>query len=193
MSDPAARRTRVCCGGYHAPAVAQSAGVKFAQAGVTGVEYASATQAGQGLAGLALFPDHYLGPFAPVVPTPTEAPVLPQQRPGLPRSLYPVIAERARYESLRELAAAYGVSRRLSARSCDVETLRPHHRPPPSEAPHLTGPGPVLRPGRFSPPGGTGGGGASRGWRQRRGPPVLPPPSASELAAQRWATVHDAV
>ena len=75
-----------------------------------GVESATATREGQGLAGMAVFPDYYLGPFAPAVPTPTTAPIPPQQRPRLPRNLYPAIAERARYESLRDLAAEYGVS-----------------------------------------------------------------------------------
>jgi hypothetical protein len=56
-----------------------------------------------------VFPDYYLGPFEPVVPALTAAPVPPQRRPRLPRSVYPAIAERARYESLRDLAAAYGV------------------------------------------------------------------------------------
>jgi hypothetical protein len=59
---------------------------------------------------MAVFPDYYLGPFEPVVPTPTTAPIPPQQRPRLPRSCYAAIAERARYESLRDLAAEYGVS-----------------------------------------------------------------------------------
>ena len=42
-------------------------------------------------------------------PTSISAPS-PQQRPRLPRSSYPAIAERARYESLRDLADEYGVS-----------------------------------------------------------------------------------
>ena len=74
-----------------------------------GVEYASATREGQGIAGMAVFPDYYLGPFAPEAPPPA-ALIPPQQRPRLPRSSYPAIAERARHESLRDLAAEHGVS-----------------------------------------------------------------------------------
>ena len=48
---------------------------------VTGVEYATVTRDGQGLAGMALFPAYYLGPFAPAAPAPAAAPRLPQQRP----------------------------------------------------------------------------------------------------------------
>lgn len=77
---------------------------------LTGVECATATREGQGLAGMAVFPDYYLGPFEPAVPTPATAPIPPQQRPRLPRSCYPIIDERARHESLRDLAAEYGVS-----------------------------------------------------------------------------------
>ena len=84
--------------------------VKCARAEPIGVEYATATREGQGLAGITVFPDYYRGPFEPVVPTLTAAPIPPQRRPRLPRSSYPTIAERARYESLRELAAEYGVS-----------------------------------------------------------------------------------
>jgi hypothetical protein len=76
---------------------------------VTGVDYASATREGQGLASLSLFPDYYLGPFAPEAPSPAAAPP-PQHRPRLPHSSYPAIAERARHESLRDLAAEYGVT-----------------------------------------------------------------------------------
>jgi Zn-dependent peptidase ImmA (M78 family) len=59
---------------------------------------------------MAAFPDYYLGPFAPETPSPATALPLPQQRPRLPRSVYPTIAKRAQYESLRDLAAEYGVS-----------------------------------------------------------------------------------
>jgi hypothetical protein len=58
---------------------------------------------------MAVFPDYYLGPFAPEAPVSAASPPL-QQRPRLPRSSYPTIAERARHESLRDLAAEYGVS-----------------------------------------------------------------------------------
>lgn len=46
--------------------------------------------------------------FAPEPPT--QEPTKPeQQRPRLNQALWPIIAERARHESLRDLAAAYGV------------------------------------------------------------------------------------
>ena len=93
------------------PAVAAPpAAVKCARAEPTGVDYATATREGPGLAGMAMFPDYYLGPFAPEAPSPAAVPPPRQQRPRLPRNLYPIIAERARHESLRDLAAEYGVS-----------------------------------------------------------------------------------
>ena len=82
---------------------------------MTGVTHAGSIP----LAGL--FPAYYPVPALPVVPKPQPPP--PQKRPQLPRTLWPEIAERARYESLRDLAMEYDVShetirtivRRLSA------------------------------------------------------------------------------
>ena len=84
--------------------------VKAETAEVTGVECATATREGRGLAGRAVVPAYYLGPFVPSAPSPAAALPPPQQRPRLSRSAYPTIAERSRYESLRDLAAEYGVS-----------------------------------------------------------------------------------
>jgi hypothetical protein len=69
-----------------------------------------ATRDGQELARLSLFPDYYLGPFAPESPSPITVPIPPQQRPRLPRELYLAIAERAQHESSRDLATEYGDS-----------------------------------------------------------------------------------
>ena len=103
--------------------------VKRVLAELPGVEYASAMRDGQGLASLPLFPDYYLGPFAPETPSPATALPPPQRRPRLPRSAYPAIAERARHESLRDLAIAYDVSHETirtivwkTGRACGVAT-----------------------------------------------------------------------
>ncbi len=55
------------------------------------------------------FPAYFPVP-APPVPAPTRKPILSQHCPRLPRELWPEIAERARHESLHDLAEAYGVS-----------------------------------------------------------------------------------
>ncbi len=50
--------------------------------------------------------------YFPVPPPPAAAPEPPprQKRPQLSQALWPEIAERARHESLRDLASVYGVS-----------------------------------------------------------------------------------
>ena len=55
-----------------------------------------------------IFPARFPVPAPPVEQVP--APPPGQRRPRLALALYPVIAERARHESLRDLAVAYGVS-----------------------------------------------------------------------------------
>ena len=76
--------------------------VKAAIAEPTGVTHAGSIP----LAGL--FPAYYPVPALPAAPKPQPPPR--QKRPQLPRSLWPEIAKRAQHESLRELAAQYGVS-----------------------------------------------------------------------------------
>ena len=74
---------------------------------MVGVQYApSHTQAGG--SGPERFPA-YSPIFAPKPPTKGSA-TPKQQRPRLDRALWPIISDRARYESLRDLAAEYGVS-----------------------------------------------------------------------------------
>ncbi len=46
----------------------------------------------------------------PAPPPTTPTPTLPQKRPQLSQRLWPEIAQRAQHESLRDLAAEYGVS-----------------------------------------------------------------------------------
>jgi hypothetical protein len=58
--------------------------------------------------GVACFPARFPTGLPPVVAE--EEYVPPQHRPRLDRALVPAIAERARCESLRDLAAEYGVS-----------------------------------------------------------------------------------
>ncbi len=80
------------------PAV-KFAGIELVE--VTGVGYASS------IPPAALFPSYF------PVPLPSAAAPEPpprQHRPHLPRTLWPEIAERARYASLRDLATEYGVS-----------------------------------------------------------------------------------
>ena len=55
-----------------------------------------------------VFPAHFPVPEPPVVLVPP--PVPRQRRRRLAPALYPIIVERARHESLRDLAVAYGVS-----------------------------------------------------------------------------------
>jgi hypothetical protein len=55
-----------------------------------------------------LFPARFPVPAPPVEPDATLPPR--QERSRLPRQLCPVIAERARYESLRDLAIEFAVS-----------------------------------------------------------------------------------
>jgi Mg2+ and Co2+ transporter CorA len=74
---------------------------------VTGVEYAPLHAQSAGSCSTR-FPAYT--PIA-ALPSPDKPPEKPkQQHPRLDRSLWPAIAERARRESLRELAAEYGVS-----------------------------------------------------------------------------------
>jgi hypothetical protein len=56
-----------------------------------------------------IFPVYFPVPEPPVAPA-LPAPPPSQRRPRLAPSLYPLIAERARQESLRDLAMEYGVS-----------------------------------------------------------------------------------
>ena len=90
--------------------------VKFAVAEVTGVGYASS------LPPAALFPAYF-----PVPALPAAAPEPPprQKRPRLSRTLWPEIAELARYASLRDLAAEYGVSHE-TIRGIVRRVERPH-------------------------------------------------------------------
>ena len=74
---------------------------------VTGVEYAPSHMLSGGVRAVR-FPA-YSPVFAPELLT-MDVTRPKQQRPRLDRSLWPVIAERARRESLRDLAAEYGVS-----------------------------------------------------------------------------------
>ena len=93
---------------------------------VTGVEYAASHMLSDGVRAVR-FPT-YSPVSAPELPA--QAAMRPkQQRPRLDCSLWPVIAERARHESLRDLAAEYGVShetiravvRRAAGALCDAE------------------------------------------------------------------------
>jgi hypothetical protein len=84
--------------------------VKAEYAGLTGFEPASAIPP-NGASAAVIFPAQY--PVFKVLPNGMQAarPATPKQkRPRLHPSRWPEIAERARYESLRDLAAAYSVS-----------------------------------------------------------------------------------
>ncbi len=52
----------------------------------------------------------HVATFYGVVEGLSSPPIPPQKRPRLDRRQHPIIADRARYESLRDLAIAYGVS-----------------------------------------------------------------------------------
>src|SRR5205823_7660113 len=88
----------------------QRPAVKAEIAGLTGVEPASAISP-RATPATAVFPAHY-PLFAVLPPAMRQArPATPkQQRPRIHPADWPRIAERARYESLRDLAAEYGVS-----------------------------------------------------------------------------------
>jgi len=58
-----------------------------------------------------IFPVHFpIGGTLPDDPHPCQEAPLPQHRPQLPPACWPEVAARARHESLRDLALAYGVS-----------------------------------------------------------------------------------
>ncbi|HEY8597053.1 MAG TPA: hypothetical protein VIL85_01405 [Thermomicrobiales bacterium] len=81
-----------------------------------------------------VFPAHFpLGGALPdSLPSPQQAPP-PQHRPHLPPACWPEVAARARHESLRDLALAYGVShetiravvKRIAATARDAPAAAP--------------------------------------------------------------------
>ena len=74
-----------------------------------GFQYAPSQACGAGARYPPRFPAYFPSAAPPVAPArPTPAP--PRQRPRLTCAVWPEIAGRAPYESLRDLAAEYGVS-----------------------------------------------------------------------------------
>src|SRR5207302_612083 len=102
----------------------------------------------------------------------------PEARPArLPPELWPVIAERARYESLRDLAAEYGVSHET------IRAIVPRRAAaqPPPPAPRARRRRGVSRRSAGSPS-------RPSRWRRptRRRPPAPRPRPRSSTGARRW-------